>query len=181
MDQAGIAARIRELRKKNQLSQEGFAERLGVSRQTVSKWELAEATPELDKILLLSEQFRISTDYLLTGGERYRKRGWLQRNRLFEKREPVTFERKIAFFLLFLGVSGAFLLPLAAEMWAMLNHVTRYGHNWSIISFLSRPPLVWLVRLLAVYVVAGIFLLIPRSAFRANDTEAKGEDTNKGD
>ena len=56
------------IRKKNQLSQEGLAEMLGVSRQAVSKWELGEGYPEVDKLLLLSQKLNVSLDSLL-GGE----------------------------------------------------------------------------------------------------------------
>lgn len=53
------------LRKKNGLSQEALAESLGVSRQSVSKWETGEATPEVNKLLSLSKLFGVTTDYLL--------------------------------------------------------------------------------------------------------------------
>lgn len=57
--------KIYELRKKNGLSQEALAESLGVSRQSVSKWETGEATPEVNKLLSLSKLFGVTTDYLL--------------------------------------------------------------------------------------------------------------------
>lgn len=47
---------LQMLRKKNQLSKEGLAEMLGVSRQAVSKWELGEGYPEVDKLLILSKK-----------------------------------------------------------------------------------------------------------------------------
>ena len=56
---------LQTIRKKNQLSQEGLAEMLGVSRQAVSKWELGEGYPEVDKLLLLSKKLNISLDSLL--------------------------------------------------------------------------------------------------------------------
>ena len=56
---------LQNIRKKNQLSQEGLAEILGVSRQAVSKWELGEGYPEVDKLLLLSKKLNISLDSLL--------------------------------------------------------------------------------------------------------------------
>ena len=59
---------LQRLRKKNQLSQEGLAEMLGVSRQAVSKWELEDGYPEVDKLLLLSKKLNVSLDSLL-GGE----------------------------------------------------------------------------------------------------------------
>ena len=57
--------KIYELRKKEGLSQEALAEKLGVSRQSVSKWETGEATPEVSKLLSLSKLFGVTTDYLL--------------------------------------------------------------------------------------------------------------------
>ena len=60
-----LADKIAELRKKNGWSQEELAGQLGVSRQSVSKWESAASIPDLDKILKLSQLFGVSTDYLL--------------------------------------------------------------------------------------------------------------------
>lgn len=60
-----LADKIIRLRKKNGWSQEELAEKMNVSRQAVSKWEGAQTVPELEKILLLSELFGVTTDYLL--------------------------------------------------------------------------------------------------------------------
>ncbi len=60
-----LADKIIELRKKAGFSQEELAEKMGVSRQSVSKWEGALSIPDLDKILLMSEIFGVSTDFLL--------------------------------------------------------------------------------------------------------------------
>lgn len=60
-----LADKIIENRKKNGWSQEELANRLGVSRQSVSKWESAQAVPDMKKILQLSELFGVSTDYLI--------------------------------------------------------------------------------------------------------------------
>lgn len=53
------------LRKQRGMSQEQLAERLGVTRQSVSKWESGQALPELAKIITLSEMFDVSVDYLV--------------------------------------------------------------------------------------------------------------------
>ena len=60
-----LADKIIELRKRNGWSQEELADRLDVSRQSVSKWEGAQSIPDMNKILKLSEIFGVSTDILL--------------------------------------------------------------------------------------------------------------------
>lgn len=53
------------LRKKSGLSQEQLAEQLGVSRQAISKWESGVSLPENDKLVVISNYFNVSIDYLL--------------------------------------------------------------------------------------------------------------------
>ena len=60
-----LADKIINERKKCGWSQEELAEKLGVSRQSVSKWEGAQAVPDLQKILKMAELFNVTTDYLL--------------------------------------------------------------------------------------------------------------------
>ena len=59
--------RLYELRKQKGLSQEELANRLDVTRQTVSKWELSDSTPDMDKLVALGELFEISLDELVLG------------------------------------------------------------------------------------------------------------------
>ena len=60
-----LADKIINLRKKNGWSQEELAEKLGVTRQSISKYEGAQSIPDLDKILKISEIFGVTTDYLI--------------------------------------------------------------------------------------------------------------------
>lgn len=60
-----LGEKIYRLRSERGMSQEAFGEALGVSRQSVSKWETDQSLPELDKIVAISEIFAVSTDYLL--------------------------------------------------------------------------------------------------------------------
>lgn len=60
-----IGNKIMNLRKNNNLSQEELAEKVGVSRQTISKWELNETSPDLKQAKKLSEIFNISLDELV--------------------------------------------------------------------------------------------------------------------
>lgn len=60
-----LGDKIMNLRKKNAWSQEELAEKLGVSRQSISKYESAQVVPDIEKILKLSRIFGVTTDYLL--------------------------------------------------------------------------------------------------------------------
>lgn len=64
-----ISEKIQQLRKSRGLSQEQLAEKLDISRQAVSKWESGTSTPDIEKIVLMSELFEVSTDYLIKGEE----------------------------------------------------------------------------------------------------------------
>ena len=64
-----IANRLVELRKKSGLSQEQLADKLGLSRQAVSKWERAEASPDTDNLICLAKLYNVSLDDLLSSDE----------------------------------------------------------------------------------------------------------------
>lgn len=61
-----LGEKLLDLRKKSGLSQEEVAEKLGVSRQSVSKWETDQTVPELMKAKLLSQLYNVSYDYLIS-------------------------------------------------------------------------------------------------------------------
>ena len=60
-----LADKITALRKKAGWSQEELAEQLGVTRQSVSKWEGAQSVPDMDKVVQMSRLFGVTTDFLL--------------------------------------------------------------------------------------------------------------------
>lgn len=64
-----MADRIQYLRKAKGFSQEELADKVGVSRQAVSKWESEQSTPDIEKIIIMSELFEVTTDYILKGIE----------------------------------------------------------------------------------------------------------------
>lgn len=61
--------RLYQLRKQRGFSQEELASRLNVSRQTVSKWEIGDSTPDMEKLVAMSELFDVSLDMLVLGKE----------------------------------------------------------------------------------------------------------------
>lgn len=79
------------LRKQNGYSQEELADRIGIARQTVSKWETGQAVPELTGLLLLSGLYGVPVDRIVKGGDC---------DRSFCRKEEKTSEDVIAFLLL---------------------------------------------------------------------------------
>lgn len=64
-----IADRIQNLRKIKGITQEELADKVGVSRQAVSKWESEQSVPDIEKVIIMSEYFDVTTDYILKGIE----------------------------------------------------------------------------------------------------------------
>lgn len=75
----GFAERLYDLRNNYQMSQAQLAEELNVSRQTVSKWELGAAFPEIDKLIKISDLYHVSIDYLLKESNPQEERETLDR------------------------------------------------------------------------------------------------------
>ena len=63
-----LGQRIQQIRIEHGLSQEEFAEKLGTTRQSVSRWELDQTYPEISKIVLISKIFSVTTDSILKDG-----------------------------------------------------------------------------------------------------------------
>ena len=76
-----LGEKIVQLRKQRGWSQEELASQLGISRQSVSKWESGASIPDLDKIIKMSSLFGVTTDYLL-------------KEEIEEDNLPVTLEAK---------------------------------------------------------------------------------------
>lgn len=65
----GLGSRIQKLRINNGLTQEQLAEMLSISRQSVSKWEMDQSLPEIDKVIMMSKLFSVGTDEILLEDE----------------------------------------------------------------------------------------------------------------
>jgi len=75
-----MANRIQSLRKSKGLSQEELAGKIGVSRQAVSKWESEQSAPDLEKVVMMSDFFGVTTDYILKGIEPMPDKGQKDKN-----------------------------------------------------------------------------------------------------
>ena len=75
--------RLYTLRKQKGLSQEELANRINVSRQTISKWEIGDSTPDMEKLIALGDLFEVSLDELVLG------KGMTERSPLSNKSEII--------------------------------------------------------------------------------------------
>ena len=97
-----LGERILSFRKSKGYSQEDIANKLNVSRQTVSKWETDQSTPDFDKIVPLCELFEIGVDELLTGKkpvEEKKQENVLTKQEVKEKSAKVVSSSVFLYFL----------------------------------------------------------------------------------
>lgn len=90
------ANRLLQYRKQHNLSQEELAEKIGVSRQAVSKWERAEASPDTDNLIRIAELYGVSLDELLKGNKDYSNdTEQAESNASYYKEDRVSFKNGI--------------------------------------------------------------------------------------
>lgn len=107
-----LGERLYELRKKKGLSQEEVAEKLNVTRQSVSKWETDESKPDFDKIVPICELYEISTNELLNGTKEEKEKQEVETiNKDNKKKRALIIA--IAIFLYFLAL-----------IWVIISEVT---------------------------------------------------------
>lgn len=121
-----LADKIIRLRKKNGWSQQELAEKMEVSRQAVSKWEGAQTIPDLEKILMMSKLFGVTTDYLLKDeleAEEFtdennvsvKRLSLAEANDFLQWRKAASVQIALATFLCIIAVIPLFLLGAATE------------------------------------------------------------------
>ena len=97
-----LGERLYQYRKNVNLSQDTLAEKVGVTRQTISKWETDQSTPDFDKIVPLCELFEIGVDELLTGKkpvEEKKQENVLTKQEVKEKSAKVVSSSVFLYFL----------------------------------------------------------------------------------
>ena len=108
-----LGERLFELRKTKSLTQDEVAEKLNVTRQTVSKWETNQSTPDFDKIVPISELFEIGVEELLTGKkEEKQKKEEVQEEKVITKQEAKEKSAKV--------VSGSIFIYILAVALIMI-------------------------------------------------------------
>ncbi|MCL2592398.1 MAG: helix-turn-helix domain-containing protein [Defluviitaleaceae bacterium] len=131
-----IGVKIQEHRQKNVLTQEALAEKLNVSRQSVSKWELGQALPDIDKIVAMARLFGVTTDELLHAHSDMPKRNDLLRLGsiyLITK----NMQKAIQFYEKLLSMRASTRHPVFAEFFfdnhciALMDEARLSGHDYS--------------------------------------------------
>lgn len=99
-----LGERLTELRKKMNLSQEDVAEKLNVTRQTVSKWELDQSTPDFDKVIPICKLYNITSEELLTGRKADNNNENIEYNLMtdeeIKKKTALAISQSVALFIL---------------------------------------------------------------------------------
>lgn len=157
--------RLQDLRKKRGMTQELLAEQLGITRQTVSKWERGESTPDFAYLVRISELFQVSTDYLLKGKLPQSQQPSIPGENVTEHWKPQKFHPlSILGACLFLGglITNVVLFVLSVIdpvewMGNIGNHIISFD---GLIGFLLWKDIVWLFALMCMAMIVGFLLLI---------------------
>ena len=145
-----IGQRILELRKQNGMSQEQLAEKLQVTRQTISKWESDKSIPDVTILITLSEIFGVSLDFLIAGKETVNEKS-------NTKKTNKHYYIAGSIFLLF-GIIVLLLLPTIASLYQVHLFETYQSVYTDYKLYLQEWPLKGLVYLGRVFVLSGIVL-----------------------
>ena len=143
--------KLQEVRKQSGMTQETFAEQLHVSRQAVSRWESGTSTPELDKLLALSECFHVTLDELTGGTPCEADTGSVRRTKTDGFRQTT---QKVGIGLCVLG--AVLLLAVGAVMLAVPDAADRLNESSAVTLNGSGLLLV----LCVLFMAAGLVLIL---------------------
>ncbi|MBO4838083.1 MAG: helix-turn-helix domain-containing protein [Lachnospiraceae bacterium] len=121
-----IGERLTELRKSRGLSQEELAEQLTLTRQTISKWELGQSSPDIEYVIALCDLFGVSTDYLLKGEEPEAKAAPKEEHSQPVPKGPRSAEREKNWMIFGLGMAVSSLAFLVIAFFVIMSVV----HPW---------------------------------------------------
>ena len=135
-----MADRIQYLRKAKGISQEELAEKVGVSRQAVSKWESEQSMPDLEKIIAMSDFFEVTTDYLLKGIEPAKDQE--QKNKALASKILYIASTALCAFGLFCSFGGWYEKQTMEVVWGgmVIQAVGVAGYFIGRLLSMERPP-----------------------------------------
>ena len=156
--------KIQILRKQAGLSQENLAEKLNITRQTVSKWELDQSTPELEYIAKLADLYNVTTDYLIrenadsTGAGDISEADSMNAEMLEVRKESSAPSIALGIILTVMGMIGIliFITLSVVHPWSVTNEI---GTFEGLIGYLLGTKTVLYFVLSVVLVISGISVL----------------------
>lgn len=143
-----LGQRLMDLRKSKQFSQEEVAEKLKVTRQTISKWETDQSLPESDKIIPLCKLFNITADELLTG-----KKQAVKEQKTIQDLKETKKKRT-------LGLISSILLYSLSIVWIMIS-----------IPVLKMNPIVASAIFIIICAIATCILIYSRIMYKKEETK----------
>ena len=151
--------RLTTLRKSKGLSQEQLAERLNLTRQTISKWELDQSTPDMDYLVALSDYFEVTTDYLIKGepptaSNRTGSEAPAQSHH-FHKR--CFYLGLVMMGICFIGILAFVLSSALTPPWTVIKNDRVYT---GLLGFLVGTNTIWFFRLLPIMSICGCMLTV---------------------
>lgn len=156
-----IAKAVLKIRQDNKLSQEQFAEMVGVTRQAVSRWEMGVSVPNINTLILISEKFDIPVDEMLKSGDVVEK--------IDNNKTPFKKDRNYSIVFLIIGILGLISIPFWAE-WKQKKNMelfkTAYEHSYD---YIFEYPLSIILLLALMFIGLGIYFISKKKKGRRFD------------
>jgi transcriptional regulator with XRE-family HTH domain len=153
--------KLQQLRKQNGLSQEQLAEKLNVSRQAISKWEMG-TIPDMENVVKLGKFFDCSLDYLMNNeidgmDDNSRKNEPLPQNEGLSK----TLVFKVLYVVcIVVGVVLCFLMPLFAELYRAFDFKANGQCYTDASVYISKFPILGILLIAIMFIIIGIVGMI---------------------
>lgn len=148
-----LAQNLSNLRQQNNLTQEEFAQKIGVTRQAVSRWEMGISTPSSKTLIRISEEFNMSFDKIISGD-------FINQAKSGEKAADSPVSTKWCVVLICVGLVGLISLPFLAErkrVREMELFKSAYEHAYHYIT--EFPLSIMLVFSVVLLIIGGYLLL----------------------
>ena len=153
-----IAKAVLKIRQDNKLSQEQFAEMVGVTRQAVSRWEMGVSVPNINTLILISEKFDIPVDEMLKSGDVVEK--------IDNNKTPFKKDRNYSIVFLIIGILGLISIPFWAE-WKQKKNMELFNeHSYD---YIFEYPLSIILILALMFIGLGIYFISKKKKGRRFD------------